>query len=512
MAGKVIGIDLGTTMSVVAHTDVGGNTSTIADTFGQRIIPSVVYFPAGEPMVVGDHARRYAVVAPDRVAMLFKRGMGTPFFLDGKKSFVVDGKVWSPEELSSLVLRKMKQMAEDHFHEPVTDAIVTVPAYFGDEARSATVSAGELAGLNVLRIQNEPTAAAIAHGLDSGSEPGKILVFDLGGGTFDVTVMEIEPSGQLTVIATGGNRKLGGADFDNLILNRLREEARSQTGGNLDANPSELSTARDQAEALKKDLSSAQSAFCALSVGGKPLSFTLTRAEFEKMLERYSTEVTDTIENTLDDANVRPSALSKVLMVGGSSRIPVFQRLLAEMLGRKPTFSQNLDEDVARGAAMLAAKTANTVDSRSYLAAMPAPKDVTSQGLGVTAVGDDRVTEYNSVILPANSQIPGKESKMYETLDDGQVEVMVELNEGDDADLKFVRNLDKAPAKFGRAVRQGYPIRVDISYNEQQIIEAEAFDGETGKFLCNITVTRHGLMAPADKEAAMARLANLRVR
>ncbi len=511
-SSKVIGIDLGTTMSVAAFTDPAGTTTAIADGEGHRIIPSAVYFPQGEPMVVGEKAKRHAVIEPARVAMLFKRGMGTPFFLPDKKSFVVDEKIWVPEELSSLVLKRLKEMAEDYFHEPVTDAVVTVPAYFGDQARSATKSAGEIAGLNVLQIQNEPTAAAIAHGLDSGAEPGRFLVFDLGGGTFDVTVMEVESSGQLNVIATGGARTLGGADFDDLILNRLRAEVRAQAGGSLDDDVYALSEARDKAETMKKDLSSAQSASCTLIVDGKRLQVTVTRREFEGMLaDSYLTDVSDTIENTIDDARLAPSDLSKVLMVGGSSRIPAFQRLLEDLLGQKPVFTRNLDEDVARGAALVAAKLANTVDPRTKIALMPTPRDVTSQGLGITVYESDLVTKYNDVVIKPNTPVPAEGSSMYRTLEEGQTEILVELNEGNDRELRYVERLGDSPALFGRQVRKGYPLRIEMKYTSEQIIVVDGYDGESNKLICHMEVPRKGLMSRAGKEAAIARLAGIRV-
>lgn len=509
--GKVIGIDLGTTMSVVAFTDEGGTTTTIAGVDGQRIIPSVVYFQPDGDMVVGDRARQYAVVDPARVAMLFKRGMGTPYFLPDDKSFVIDGKVWSPEELSSLVLKKLKQMAEEFFTEPVSQAVVTVPAYFGEQPRGATVDAGELAGLKVLRIQNEPTAAAIAHGLDSGAEPGKILVFDLGGGTFDVTVMDISAGGQLTVISTGGDRQLGGADFDKLILDRIAEQVRAETDTRLEDDVYVLSEAKEKAEDLKKELSTARSATRMLRVGGRPVTVTISRDEFDKMLERYTTEIRDTVENTVDDANLRPSDLSKVLMVGGSSRIPAMQTLLADLLGQQPTFSRNLDEDVARGAAMMAAKLADTVDPRTKIAMMPKPKDVTSKGLGITVTHEDLITKHNDIMIAANTPIPAEADETYETLEDGQQEILVELNEGDDRDLRYVENLGKSPARFGMRVRKGYPIRVHLAYTDEQIIKLDAYDGENGKFLCHMEVPRKGRISLAAKEAARTELGRRRV-
>ena len=217
---RIFGIDLGTTNSVIAYTDPTGTTEVIAGQDGNRIVPSVVYFGKDGTQLVGTSARQRAIIEPERVAMLFKRGMGEKTFLDDEQPFVVDGKTWSPEELSASVLKKLALTAQDRFGEPVRKVVITVPAYFGDNERAATKSAGEIAGLEVLHIVNEPTAAAIAHGLDNAST-GRILVFDLGGGTFDVTVMEVAPDGGMKVLATGGDRRLGGMDFDNLILDKM---------------------------------------------------------------------------------------------------------------------------------------------------------------------------------------------------------------------------------------------------------------------------------------------------
>ncbi len=286
--------------------------------------------------------------------MLFKRGMGEKTFLDDEQPWVVDGKTWSPEELSASVLKKLALTAQDRFGEPVRKVVITVPAYFGDNERAATKSAGEIAGLEVLHIVNEPTAAAIAHGRD-GASTGRLLVFDLGGGTFDVTVMEVAPDGGMKVLATGGVRRLGGMDFDNLIVDKMIATAR-QGGLDIETEPWARQDAYVKAEALKKELSTLDTAAASLTGSGRPLPFELTRAEFEKLIQDKITATEDTTVYTLETAGLQPSDIGTVLMVGGSSRIPAFQQMLEHIFGRPPVFSRNLDEDVARGAAMLGAK------------------------------------------------------------------------------------------------------------------------------------------------------------
>ena len=486
---RIFGIDLGTTNSVIAYTDPTGTTEVIAGQDGNRIVPSVVYFGKDGTQLVGTSARQRAVIEPERVAMLFKRGMGEKTFLDDEQPFVVDGKTWSPEELSASVLKKLALTAQDRFGEPVRKVVITVPAYFGDNERAATKSAGEIAGLEVLHIVNEPTAAAIAHGLDSAST-GRILVFDLGGGTFDVTVMEVAPDGGMKVLATGGDRRLGGMDFDNLILDKMIATAR-QGGLDIETEPWARQDAYGKAEALKKELSTLDTAAASLTGSGRPLPFELTRAEFEKLIQDKITATEDTTVYTLETAGLQPSDIGTVLMVGGSSRIPAFQQMLEHIFGRPPVFSRNLDEDVARGAAMLGAKEGQDLDPRSVLARIPKPVDVCSHGLGVSALNDDRVLQ-NVIIIEAQSPVPAHGEDTFNTVEEGQTHVEIKLNEGDEEDLEFVKLIAKGTGRFGRPVPKGYPITVKIDFTRAGMIELNAYDGETGAFLCKLGVERPG--------------------
>jgi molecular chaperone DnaK len=507
---RIFGIDLGTTNSVIAHTDANGVTDVIAGQDGDRIVPSVIYFPASGDPVVGTRARQYAITEPERVARLFKRGMGERTFLPGEQPFIVDGKTWSPEELSSLVLRKLAQMAAEHFGEPARRAVITVPAYFGEPERAATQSAGELAGLEVLRILNEPTSAAFAHGLDHQREAGRVLVFDLGGGTFDVTIMDVGANGALDVVMTGGDRQLGGADFDDLIGTRMSKVA-SDGGLDIMAEPWTRQDAFAKAEDIKKELSSLETATRPVTAGGRPVMFTLSRGDFEKLIKLHLQGVEDITIHTLEEAGVEPSSLTRVLMVGGSSRIPAFQRLLARVTGREPSFSRNLDEDVARGAAILGAKLSGELNPRSELAAMPMPVDAASHGLGVTTLNITTRQDINSVIIPAGTPIPATREETYFTVSQNQTQIDVELNEGDGEELEFVRQLGKSTGTFPRPVPREHPIRIQLSYTADQLILLKAFDGKDGTFLCELEVKRDGIMSKEDKAMARRFLESVKV-
>jgi molecular chaperone DnaK len=508
---RIFGIDLGTTNSVIAHTDPTGVTEVIAGKDGGRIVPSVIYFPKDGDPVVGANARQRMITEPDRVARLFKRGMGERTFLPDEKPFVIDGKTWSPEELSSLVLRKLAQMAEEHYGEPVRRAVITVPAYFGEAERAATKSAGELAGLEVPRVLNEPTAAALAHGLDHPNQPGRILVFDLGGGTFDVTVMDINADGGMVVAATGGDRRLGGMDFDELILNRMVEAAGS-AGLDIVTEAWARQDAYLKAEEMKKELSGLDSATRSLTGSGRPLQYDLTRGDFERLLSEKLREVEDTVLYTLEESGSRAADISTVLMVGGSSRIPAFQRLLTRITGKEPDFSRNLDEDVARGAAILAVKDSGEIDPRSQLAAMPPPADVASQGFGVSVVETPGGRMVNSIIIPAQTRVPAEHEEMYETVEEGQTQVKIDLNEGDSDDLDFVKQLGTGTGQFGRPVRRGYPIRVKMQFSADATLRLWAYDHETSSLICEMELQRHGNLSGSEKAEARAFLRGMGVK
>lgn len=499
---SIVGIDLGTSNSAIAVTNSMGITTTIAGRDGSRIVPSAVYFEPSGDVIVGSRARSMAVMEPNRVAMLFKRGMGEPTFLSDGSNFTVDGRGWRPEELSSLVLKKLKAIAEEALNEPVTGAIVTVPAYFGELERAATREAAELAGLPLLRIINEPTAAAIAHGLDVQSRDTKILVFDLGGGTFDVTVMKIDGDGAMAVLATGGNHKLGGSDFDAIILQMMADEAQREVGVDILAEDWMFADARDKAEEIKKELSTAPAVSRPIQTGARPFMYMLTREQFEAALADTIEDVSDMVEVTLGESGLERGDIDTILMVGGSARIPAFASLLRRTFSKEPTFSANLDEDVARGASILATKVSGTVDYRSELAELAIPTDIASHGLGITVVSNGR--DVNAIVVPAGASVPAAGEETFYALEDGQTGVRLRINEGDEEDLRYCRLLGEGDADFGRPVLAEHPIRIRISYNEEQIVDVQAFDGVTGDHIGQVRIKREGTMSDDDRRTAKA--------
>jgi molecular chaperone DnaK len=359
---------------------------------------------------------------------------------------------------------------------------------------------------------NEPTAAAVAHGLDHPGEPGAILVFDLGGGTFDVTVMDVGADGAMRVLATGGDRHLGGMDFDQLVLDKMISAAR-QGGLDVETEPWAKQDAYLKAEQIKKDLSFRDTAERPLTGSGRPLAFEMSRDEFERRLTGKLREVEDTTIYTIESAGLQPSDLRMVLMVGGSSRIPAFQRLLARISGADPVFTRNLDEDVARGAAILAAKEGGELDPRSRLALMPVPVDVVSHGLGVTVL-DDPLTrhESNSIIVPVNHPVPAEATEMYETPYEGQTHIDVRMNEGDYEELEYVSEIAKGVGTFGRPVPKGHPIRVQVTVGQDGMIRLFAWEAESGKLLCEMEVLRPSILSKEQQEQARSILARMEVR
>jgi molecular chaperone DnaK len=510
---KAVGIDLGTTNSVVAYTSATGVTQVLTGAEGFRIVPSVIYFDRSDgSTIVGDRALQFAVVEPGRCARFFKRGMGEKTFLDNGLQFVVDGKEWRPEELSSLVLKKLKLMAEQSLGEPVRDAVITVPAYFGEPERSATRLAGELAGFKVLRILSEPTAAAIAHGFERSTRNANVLVFDLGGGTFDVTVMRVDGEGEINVLFCGGDRRLGGVDFDNLILARIARDVDAALGVDISDEPYNLFAARQAAEDMKKELSSRTSTRRPIMTGGKPFMFSLTRSDFNEMISDKLVFVQDTIEMTIKSAGVTASEISKVLMVGGSSRIPILQQILQEVTGREPTFSSNLDEDVAVGASILATKLHEPLQSNSAIDLLPMPIDAASHGLGVTVLTDSERGELqNSIIIRPGTPLPAQGSAQLFTVVNGQSEVELVLNEGDEENLDYVRVLGRQMGEFSAPRPAGYPLEARISYDLDQLITAEIYDAESGERLCFIRVRSDGGMTEDQKALSQETLSGLEI-
>ena len=469
---RVIGIDLGTTNSCVSVIE-GDAPVIITNTEGYRTTPSVVTFHRDGSADVGNAAKRQATLHPDRTSISIKRKMGTDYRMKtGSHSY-------SPQEISAYILRKLKKDAEVYLGAPVTDAVITVPAYFNDSQRQATKDAGRIAGLNVLRIINEPTAAALAYGLDN-AEPQKILVYDLGGGTFDVSLIEIG-DGLIEVIATSGDNHLGGDDFDERIAERIANEIKVKTGVTIKKGEAVMYRIKEEAERVKKELSSSESALVNLPfiVKGKdgPVSFemTFTREEFERLTGDLIEKTRIPVENALRDANVPKSEISKVLLVGGSTRIPAVQDMITRVMGMEPSRNLNPDECVALGAAIQGGKLSGQLAPGS-----PADSivlmDVTPLSLSIETVGG-----VATRLIERNTTIPTRQSKIFTTASNFQSSVDVRVFQGErkfTRDNKLLGNFKLGGIK--RALAGTPQIEVTFDIDANGIVNVSALDLGTG--------------------------------
>lgn len=488
--GKIIGIDLGTTNSCVAVME-GGQPTVIVNAEGSRTTPSVVAFTKNGERLVGDTAKRQAVTNPDRTISSIKREMGRNYTVN------IDHKKYTPQEISSMILQKLKKDAEAYLGEPVTDAVITVPAYFDDAQRKATKDAGRIAGLNVHRIINEPTAAALAYGLDN-AIPQKILVYDLGGGTFDVSVIEIS-EGMIEVLATAGNNRLGGDDYDKRICDYLLREFQQLEGVNLAKDPVALKRVKEESEKAKIALSSATVTNINLPYisanrnGPVHMDITLTRAKFEELTQDLTESTAGPVQTALADAGLRPADLSKVLLVGGSTRIPAVQEKVRHLLGQEPSKNLNPDECVALGAAIQGGKLAGDSSLNEILL-----MDVTPLTLSIETVGG-----VSTPLIQRNTTIPTRYSQVFTTAQNFQTSVIIKVLQGERQFAKDNKLLGKFTLRGIRRAMAGVPqIEVTFDIDANGIVNVSAKDLGTGKEQ-HITITTSSNMSDEEIEEAV---------
>ena len=488
--GKIIGIDLGTTNSCVAVME-GGQPTVIANTEGARTTPSVVAFTKTGERLVGEPAKRQAVTNAERTISSIKREMGTDYRV------TIDDKKYSPQEISAMILQKLKKDAEGYLGEKVTEAVITVPAYFNDAQRQATKDAGKIAGLDVKRIINEPTAAALAYGLDNEKEQ-KIMVYDLGGGTFDVSVIEIG-DGVIEVLSTAGNNRLGGDDFDQKVTDYMLAEFKKAEGVDLSNDKMALQRLKEAAEKAKKELSSATTTninlpfITATAEGPKHFDMNLTRAKFDELTHDLVEMTAEPVRRALSDAGITASELGQVLLVGGSSRIPAVQDKVRQLTGKEPSKNLNPDECVALGASIQGGKLAGDAGAGDILLL-----DVTPLSLSIETMGG-----IATRLIERNTTIPTRKSQIFSTAADNQTAVDINVVQGERQFAKDNKSLGQFRLDGIPPARRGVPqIEVTFDIDANGIVNVSAKDLGTGKEQ-HITITAGSNMSDSEIDKAV---------
>ena len=487
--GKIIGIDLGTTNSCVAVME-GGEAVVIPNAEGARTTPSVVAFAKTGERMVGQVAKRQAITNPDRTISSIKREMGSNYNVN------IDSKSYTPQEISAMVLQKLKADAEAYLGTTVTEAVITVPAYFTDAQRQATKDAGKIAGLDVKRIINEPTAAALAYGLDKEKNDQKIMVYDLGGGTFDVSVLEIG-DGVIDVLATAGNNRLGGDDFDACITDYLVSEFKKTEGIDLSSDKVAMQRLREAAEKAKVELSGVTTSninlpyITADATGPKHLDMTLSRAKFNELTHHLVEKTSGPVKQALSDAGLKPSDISKVLLVGGSSRIPAVQEMVKSLIGKDGFKGINPDECVAIGAAIQGGVLTGDVEGIVLV-------DVTPLSLGIETLGG-----VFTKLIERNTSIPTRKSQVFSTAADNQTSVEVNVLQGEREMAAYNKSLGRFHLDGIAPARRGVPqIEVTFDIDANGIVNVSAKDLGTGKEQ-HITITASSNMSKEDIDKAV---------
>lgn len=514
-----IGIDLGTTYSAVAVFTDGGVPKILQNREGEDITPSVVMFPpsqSGDEPIVGTMAKHSAAGSPGAVVQYVKRNIGDSAWRFDSPN----GGGYSAEEISAMILRRLKEDAELALGFPVKDVVITVPAYFDDVRRTATKQAGAIAGLNVLRVLNEPTAAALAYGLDTSDVNETVIVYDLGGGTFDATLLKIN-GGSIDVLGTDGDRNLGGLDFDNRIMEFVGERIFNESSVDVLDDLTTLAQVREKAEIAKRSLTTVASAAIHLNSAGGQHKVQISRDEFERITSDLMRRTEEIVESLLRDAGLSWNQIDKVILVGGSTRMPMVPSLLERLSGKKVSKSVDPDKAVALGAAIQAAiEAANGHGSESFggssdlvpfsLKDLPTISDVCSQSLGVIVNDPDTGKQFNNVVLARNSKIPSKASDVVHTSAEMQTSVKVEVTEGEGEQIDYVTVIGERTLSIP-PYPKGAPLRISYAYDIDQTIQVEVEDLTANVSLGVFEIDRSGNLSPHQISQSQKRIGEISV-
>lgn len=505
----IIGIDLGTTYSAAAYLDHNGLPRIIPNKEGEDTTPSVVSFEDGN-IVVGSQAKENCVFSPFDVQFKIKQYMGNKSY----KFITTSDTSYTAEEISAIILKRVIADSEAYLGEKVEGAVITVPAYFGDAERKATVDAGEIAGIKVLGLINEPTAAAIAFGMNRKQSGLTIMVYDLGGGTFDVTILRIEGN-EFRVLATHGDKELGGSNFDNELINYSNQCIRSELGVEPTEDDELQQELRIKCEKVKKSLSSSLEASFMLSIAGKRLKITISKSEFEDMIASLIRSTENSMDIAMEDAGLTPREIDKVLLVGGSTRIPAIRTFIEEKMHIVPSSEVHPDQAVAIGAAYYANElrvSMNNDSASNDSTSIPQTKlhDVNSHGLGIAAKNENNEME-NCIILPRNTELPAKYQRVFSTSIDNQTQISLIITEGDDTDLKFVTKIGEALISIPPHPK-GSPVCIEMAIDSDGLIHVYVIDMFDGVTVGEAQIDRSANMTDEDVQNKKNKMAQIDVK